>query len=65
MLGLHIAARITSIDLSQGIFALNMLTALESSLKHHCKHILRWLRLYGDQALEKEISYNVKMADQE
>ena len=42
---------ITTIDLSQEILAIDVLTALKSSLKHRRKHILRLLRLYGDQAL--------------
>ena len=32
-----------------------MLTALKSSLKHRCKHILRLPRLYGSQGLVLEI----------
>ena len=31
-------------------FSTDILTALKSSLKHHCKHVLRALQLYGDQA---------------
>ena len=42
---------IANIDLSQEIFAINLLKALKSSLKHCCKHVLHWLRPYGDQAL--------------
>ena len=42
---------ITSIDVSQEIFAIDILKALKSSLKHHRKHVLRPLQLYGDQAL--------------
>ena len=42
---------IVSIDLSQEIFAIDMLRALKSSLKHRRKHVLRPLQLYGDQAL--------------
>ena len=42
---------ITSIQLSQEIFAIGMLAALKSRLKHRRKHILRWLQLYGDKAL--------------
>ena len=41
---------IVSIDLSQEIFAINMLRSLKSSLKHRRKHVLRPLQLYGDQA---------------
>ena len=43
---------ITTDDLSREIFATDMLAALKSCLKHHRKHVLRWLRLYGDQALD-------------
>ena len=42
---------ITSIDVSQEIFAMDILKALKSALKHHRKHVLRLLQLYGDQAL--------------
>ena len=42
---------ITSIDVSQEIFAMDMLKALKSSLKHRRKHVLQPLQLYGDQAL--------------
>ena len=42
----------TGIDLSQELFAVNMLRTLKSSLKHRRKHVLRSLQLYGDQALE-------------
>ena len=41
---------ITSIDVSQEIFAMDTLKALKSSLKHRRKHVLRPLQLYGDQA---------------
>ena len=41
-----------SIGLSQQIFATDEFTALKSYLKHGLKHILRWSRLYGDQAKE-------------
>ena len=50
-LGLHVAVMIVNIDLSQAIFGIDMLRALKSSLKHRCKHVLRPLQLYGDQAL--------------
>ena len=36
---------------SQEIFANDVVTALKSSLDHCRKHVLRLLRLYGDQAL--------------
>ena len=38
---------ITSIDLVQEIFAIDMLTTLKSSLEHHHKYVLRSLLLYG------------------
>ena len=44
---------ITGIDLSQEIFAIDLLRILKSSLKHRRKHVLRSLQLYGDQALAK------------
>ena len=43
---------VTSFDISQEIFSVDMLTALKSSLKQSRKHVLRSFRLYGDQALE-------------
>ena len=36
---------ITSINLSQEIFAIEMLRALKSPLEHRCKHVLGWLQL--------------------
>ena len=43
-----------SIHISQEIFAIDVLTALKSSLEQPrspaSKHVLRLLRLYGDQA---------------
>ena len=42
---------ITSIDVSQEIFAMDIMKVLKSSLKHHRKQVLRLLQLYGDQAL--------------
>ena len=41
---------ITSIDVSQEIFAMDILKTLKSSLKHHRKHVLRLLQPHGDQA---------------
>ena len=41
---------ITSIDVSQEILAMDILKTLNFSLKHHPKHVLRLLQLYGDQA---------------
>ena len=46
--GLHIVVTIASIDLSQEIFAIDILTALKSSLKHLRKHVQGWLRLFRD-----------------
>ena len=46
---------IVNIYLSQEIFAIDMLRALKSSLKHRRKHVLRLLQQYGDQALDLEI----------
>ena len=43
---------IAGIHTSQEIFAINVLTALKSSLEQRWKHVLRLLRLYGDRALE-------------
>ena len=40
----------TGIDLSEELFAVNMLRTLKSSLKHRRKHVFRSLQLYGDQA---------------
>ena len=50
-LGLHIVAMITSIDISQEIFAVDILKALKSYLKHHRKHALRLLQLYTGKDL--------------
>ena len=41
---------ITGIDLSQEIFAIDMLRILKSSLKYRRKHVLDSLQRYGDQA---------------
>ena len=38
---------ITGIHISQEIFAIDVLTALKSSLEQRRKHVLRLLRLYG------------------
>ena len=43
-------AMITSIDVSQEIFAMDIFKALKSSLKHYRKLVLQLLQLYGDQA---------------
>ena len=41
---------IAGIHISQEIFPINVFKALKSSLEHRRKHVLRLLRLYGDQA---------------
>ena len=46
------------IHISQEIFAIDMLTALKPSLEHDHKHGLRLLRLYGDQAYDKNLKEN-------
>ena len=51
---------ITSINVSQEIFAMDILKALKSSLKHHRKHVLQLLQLYGDQALNRRYEYAKK-----
>ena len=48
--GLHVVVMIVNIDLSQEIFAIGMLRALKSSLKHRRKHVLQPSQLLGDQA---------------
>ena len=53
------SATITNIDISQEIVAMDILKALKSSLKHHRKHVLRLLQLYGDQASECKSSTGV------
>ena len=59
---------VTSFDISQEIFSIDMLTALKSSLKHRRKHVLRSLQLYGDQALihlnckRKTLVYSLRYA---
>ena len=59
---------VTSFDVSQEIFSIDMLTALKSSLKHRRKHVLRSLQLYGDQALiylnckRKTLVYSLRCA---
>ena len=44
------AAMIASSDLQQEILAIDMLTAIKSSLNHSRKHVIRLLRLYENQA---------------
>ena len=39
------------IHISQEIFAIDVLTALKSSLEQRRTHVLRLLQLYGDQAI--------------
>ena len=41
---------VTSINLWQEIFSIDMLRALKFALEHRRKSALRWLQLYGDQA---------------
>ena len=59
---------VTSFDISQEIFSIDMLTALKSSLKHRRKHALRSLQLYGDKALiylnckSKTLVYSLRYA---
>ena len=43
---------IIGIDLSQEIFAVDVLRIFKTSLKHRRKHVLRSLQLYGDQAFK-------------
>ena len=43
---------ITSIGVSQEIFAMDILKALKSSSTHYRKHVLRLLQLYEDQVLD-------------
>ena len=43
---------IAGIHISQEIFEIDVLTVLKSSLEQRRKHVLRLLRLYGDQALK-------------
>ena len=43
-----VVVMMTIIDLSQEVLAIDMLAALKSTLKHRRKHVLRWLRLFGD-----------------
>ena len=52
--GLHMVVMVRSIDLSQEILAIDVLTALKSSLEDRRKHVLRFLRLYGGHALSKQ-----------
>ena len=42
----------TAYSLYRVILAIGVLTALKSSLEQRLKHVLRLLRLYGDQALD-------------
>ena len=50
----HVIVMVASIDCSQEIFAVDIITALKSSLKHSRKHVLRSLQLFGDQAQKIE-----------
>ena len=49
-LGLHIVVMITGIYISQEMFAIDVLTALKSSLEQRRKRVLRLVRPYGNQA---------------
>ena len=42
---------VTSFDISQEIFSIDVLRALKTSLKHRRKQVLRSFRLYGYEAL--------------
>ena len=53
---------VASIDPSLVIFGINILTALKSSLKHRPKHVLRLLRLYGNQTLQSTAIKVIAMA---
>ena len=44
---------VTSFDISQEIFSIDMLTTLKSSLRHCRKHVLGSFRLYEDQAQDQ------------
>ena len=44
------SCKIADIPISQEIFANDILTGLKPYLEHDCKHVLRLLGLYGDQA---------------
>ena len=44
---------IAGIHISQEIFAIDMQTASNTSLEYCRKHVLRLLRQYGHQALDK------------
>ena len=53
---------ITSFDISQEIFSIDIMTALKFSLKHRRKHVLRSFRLYGDLALASlSILFTIKI----
>ena len=49
-LGHRSAVMMAGIHILQGVFAVDMLTGLKPSLEHDRKHVLRLLRLDGDQA---------------
>ena len=49
---------VTSIDISQEIFSIDVLRALKSSLKHRRKHVLRPLQLDGDPGLSFQVMKN-------
>ena len=52
---------ITSIDVSQEIFAMDMLKALKSSLKHRRKHVLRPLSLVSIKPITTTTTTNFEL----
>ena len=54
---MHTVVMMARIDLSSGVFALNVLTALKPFLEHGLKHVPRLLRLHRDDALERTLSH--------
>ena len=59
--GLYTVVMIAAIHISQEIFAIDVLTTLKSSLGQRRKHILRLLKLYGDQTLTYD--YTMRFID--
>ena len=56
-LGLHVVVMITSIDVSQEIFAMDMLKALKSFSKHRRKHVLRPLQPLFNRTIMHQFSF--------
>ena len=54
-LGIHTVIMIPSIHISKEIFAIDVLTALKPSLEHCRLHVLRCLRLYGDEVCDLQV----------